>query len=141
MQFSGPTFGWHAEAGIHIVRLILAGALDRHPGLKLLSGHWGELTAFYLERLDESLAVVPTGLERTPGDYYRQQVWITPSGMYNQNQLNFMTAELGADRIIYSEDFPYVVRDNVSTFLEQAGLSEADTHAIAHTNAEAILKI
>ncbi|ABK64692.1 amidohydrolase family protein [Mycobacterium avium] len=141
MMFSGPAFGWHAEAGIHIVRLILSGALDRHPTLKLLSGHWGELAAFYLERLDETLGLLPTGLERAPSDYYRQQVWITPSGMYNQNQLNFMTAELGAQRIIYSEDFPYVVRDNVSTFLEQAGLSEADTHAIAHTNAEALLRI
>lgn len=141
IMFSGPMFGWHAEAGIHIVRLILSGALDRHPDLKLLSGHWGELAAFYLERLDETLALVSTNLQRVPGDYYRQQVWITPSGMYNQNQLNFMTAELGAERIIYSEDFPYVVRDNVSTFLENAGLSDADTHAIAHSNAEALLRI
>jgi uncharacterized protein len=141
IMFSGPAFGWHAEAGIHIVRLILSGALDRHPGLKLLSGHWGELAAFYLDRLDETLGLVPAGLERTPGDYYRQQVWITPSGMYSQNQLNFMTAELGAERIVYSEDFPYIVRDDVSTFLEQSGLSEDDTHAIAHANAEALLRI
>jgi predicted TIM-barrel fold metal-dependent hydrolase len=141
IMFSGPAFGWHAEAGIHIMRLILSGALDRHPALKLLSGHWGELAAFYLERLDETLVLVPTGLERAPRDYYRQQVWVTPSGMYNQNQLNFMTAEFGAERIIYSEDFPYVVRNNVSTFLEQAGLSDNDTHAIAHTNAEALLRI
>ncbi|MEZ0362354.1 amidohydrolase family protein [Mycobacterium sp. pUA109] len=141
VMFSGPAFGWHAEAGIHIVRLILSGALDRHPALKLLSGHWGELAAFYLERFDETLALVPSGLDRTPSDYYRQQVWITPSGMYNHNQLAFMTAELGAERIIYSEDFPYLVRDDVSTFLDQAELSEADTHAIAHANAEALLRI
>jgi len=68
-------------------------------------------------------------------------VWITPSGMYSQNQLNYITAELGADRIVYSEDFPYIVRDDVSTFLERAGLSEDDTHAIAHANAEALLRI
>lgn len=141
LMFRGPAFGWHAEAGVHIVRLILSGALDRHPGLKLLSGHWGELAAFYLERLDETLGLVPTGLERRPSDYYRQQVWITPSGMYNKNQLAFTVAELGAERIIYSEDFPYVVRDDVTTFLEQSGLSEADTHAIAHTNAEALLRL
>jgi len=34
-----------------------------------------------------------------------------------------------------------VVRDNVSDFLEQACLSEKDTHAIAHANAEALLRI
>ena len=141
IMFSGPTFGWHADAGIHVLRLILSGALDRHPALKLLSGHWGELAAFYLDRLDETLALVPTGLERVPSDYYRQQVWITPSGMYGHNQLRYMTAELGAERIVYSEDFPYIVRDDVSTFLEQAALSETDTHAIAHANAEALLRI
>ena len=141
IMFSGPAFGWHADAGIHVLRLILSGALDRHPGLKLLSGHWGELAAFYLERLDETFGLVPNGLERAPSDYYREQVWITPSGMYSQNQLNYMTAELGADRIVYSEDFPYIVRDDVSTFLERAGLSEDDTHAIAHANAEALLRI
>jgi hypothetical protein len=31
--------------------------------------------------------------------------------MDSQNQLNFIVAEIGAERIIYSEDFPYVVRD------------------------------
>ncbi len=141
LMFAGPAFGWHAEAGIHIVRLILSGALDRHPGLKLLSGHWGELAAFYLERLDETLSLVPTNLERTPAQYYRDHVWITPSGMYSQNQLRFMVAELGADRILHSEDFPYIVRDNVTTFLQQSGLSDTDTHAIAHGNAEALLRI
>jgi len=141
IMFSGPAFGWHADAGIHVLRLILSGALDRHPGLKLLSGHWGELAAFYLERLDETFGLVPNGLERAPSDYYREQVWITPSGMYSQNQLNYITAELGADRIVYSEDFPYIVRDDVSTFLQRAGLSESDTHAIAHANAEALLRI
>ncbi|HLR98321.1 amidohydrolase [Mycolicibacillus parakoreensis] len=141
LMFAGPAFGWHAEAGLHIVRLILSGALDRHPRLKLLSGHWGELAAFYLERFDETLSLVPTGLERAPGDYYRQQVWITPSGMYNHNQLRFMTAELGADRILHSEDFPYLVREDVAEFLQQSGLSQTDIDAIAHRNAEALLRI
>ena len=27
--FSSPGFGWHAEAGIHVLRIILSGALDR----------------------------------------------------------------------------------------------------------------
>ena len=40
---------------------------------------------------------------------------MTPSGMFN-HQLSHVVAELGAGRIIYSEDFPYVVRDNVTEF-------------------------
>jgi predicted TIM-barrel fold metal-dependent hydrolase len=137
--FAGPGFGWHAEAGIHILRLILSGALDRHPNLKLLSGHWGEFLAGWLDRLDEVFGWGSLNLERAPSTYYRQQVWVTPSGMYNQNQLNFIVAEIGAERIIYSEDFPYVIRDNVTEFLEQADLTEDQRTAIAHGNAEKVM--
>ncbi|WP_234795651.1 amidohydrolase family protein [Mycobacteroides chelonae] len=141
LMFSGPAFGWHADAGIHVLRLILSGALDRHPGLKLISGHWGELAAFYLERLDGIFSRSNGCLARMPSDYYRSQVWITPSGMFNRNQLAFMRAELGADRILYAEDFPYLVHDNVSAFLEHSGLSGAEIHAIAHRNAESLLRL
>lgn len=137
--FAGPGFGWHAEAGIHILRLILSGALDRHPDLKLLSGHWGEFVAGWLDRLDEVFSWGEIDLEQLPSTYYRRQVWATPSGMYNQNQLNFIVAEIGADRIIYSEDFPYVIRDNVTDFLEQADLTDDQRTAIAHGNAEKVM--
>jgi predicted TIM-barrel fold metal-dependent hydrolase len=123
-----------------VLRLILSGALDRHPNLKLLSGHWGELVAGWLDRLDETIGWAEY-LDRPVSEYYREHVWITPSGMYNQNQLRFFVAELGADRIIHSEDFPYVVRDNVSTFLEEADLSNDERTAIAHRNAEKVMRI
>ena len=138
--FSMGAFGWHAEAGIHVLRLILSGAIDRHPNLKLISGHWGELMAFWLNRLDSSFGYTDH-LDRLISDYYRNHVWVTPSGMYNRNQLNFIVAELGAERIIHSEDFPYAVRDEVSTFLEQANLTDDQHHAIAHRNAEQVMRI
>jgi predicted TIM-barrel fold metal-dependent hydrolase len=138
--FAGPAFGWHAEAGVHVLRLILSGAMGRHPNLKLLSGHWGEFVAGWLDRLDEVLGWTDH-LDRAPSAYYREQVWATPSGMFSQNQLNFIVAELGADRIIHSEDFPYVIRDDVTEFLEQAALSDDQRNAIAHGNAESLLRI
>jgi uncharacterized protein len=129
--FAGPGFRWHAEAGIHIVRLILSGALDRHSNLKLLSGHWGEFVAGWLDRLDEVFSWGSVGLERAPSTYYCSQVWATPAGMYNQNQLNF----------IHSEDFPYVIRGNISEFLEQADLTDDQRNAIGHGNAERVLRL
>jgi hypothetical protein len=54
--------------------------------------------------------------------------------VYNQNQLTFMTMELelGAERVLYSEDFPYIVRDDVSTFLQQCGLAEVRQREFLH---------
>jgi predicted TIM-barrel fold metal-dependent hydrolase len=96
---------------------------------------------FWLERLDETFALVRTGRDRDVSDYYREQIWVTPSGMFNRHQLDHVVAELGAERIIYSEDYPYVKRDNVAEFLTSSDLSDQQTHAIGHGNAEALLRI
>jgi hypothetical protein len=61
--------------------------------------------------------------------------------MYNQNQLNYIVAEIGADRIIHSEDFPYLIRDNVARFLEEADLTDDQRTAIAHGNAEKVMRL
>lgn len=61
--------------------------------------------------------------------------------MFNRHQLDHVVTELGAERIIYSEDFPYVKRDNVTEFLTGSDLSDRQTHAIAHANVEALLRI
>ncbi len=106
----------------------------------MLSGHWGELVAGWLDLLDETIGWAKH-LDRPVSEYYREHVWITPSGMYGQNQLKFYLAEVGVERIIHSEDFPYVVRDNVSEFLEQADLADDERRAIGHGNAERLMRI
>ena len=47
-------WGWHADTAIHTLRLALSGALDRHPGLKIVIGHMGEALPFMLDRIDET---------------------------------------------------------------------------------------
>jgi hypothetical protein len=44
--------GWHAEVAVHILRLALSGALDRHPRLKLLIGHMGECLPTMMDRVE-----------------------------------------------------------------------------------------
>ncbi|ADJ47350.1 metallo-dependent hydrolase [Amycolatopsis mediterranei S699] len=39
-------WGWHLEAALAALRLIVRGTFDRHPGLQLVLGHWGELLLF-----------------------------------------------------------------------------------------------
>jgi predicted TIM-barrel fold metal-dependent hydrolase len=45
--------GWHYETGLQILRMVLAGVFDRHPDLQVVTGHWGEVVLFYLDRIDE----------------------------------------------------------------------------------------
>jgi len=132
-------WGWQQETAVHFLHLVLSGIFDRHPGLQVILGHWGEMVPFYLDRLDEALPRAVSGLDRTIGDVVRQNTWITPSGIWSQAQLRFCLDVVGVDRILYSVDYPFVSNDAARTFLNEADLSQAHREAIAHGNAERLL--
>jgi hypothetical protein len=46
-QFSLSGWGWHHEAGIHVLHLILSGVFEKVSDLKVISGHWGEMVPFH----------------------------------------------------------------------------------------------
>ena len=128
--------GWHYEAGIQFVRLMLAGVFDRHPDLQIILGHWGEVVLFYLERLSSLARVAP--LQRPVADYVRQNLYITPSGMWSQPYLQRTLEIVGPERILFSTDYPYQYRPGRPgrTFLEDAALSPEDKERFAHGNWE-----
>jgi uncharacterized protein len=66
---------------------------------------------------------------------------VTPSGLYTYPPLLLTLQTIGADRIMYSVDYPYVIDEHARTFLENAPISPADKEKIAHGNAERVLKI
>ena len=137
--FRLAAWGWHQETAVHFLHLVLAGVLDRYPGLQFILGHWGEFIPFYLERLDEAMPRHVTGLERTFGEYFRDNVFITPSGMFSQAQLRYCVETVGVDRIIDSVDFPMLGNDGAVAFLADSHLSEEDQEKIAHGNADRLL--
>lgn len=132
-------WGWHHEAGIQVVRLILAGVLDRHPDLKIISGHWGEMVPFSLQRLDDTLPPQATGLSRTISQTYRDQVWVTPSGMLDLPHFQFVRDVVGAQRILFSLDYPYLTMTAARSWLESLPISRAEREAIAWRNAASLL--
>ena len=134
-------WGWHHEAGIQVLRMILAGVFDRFPKLRVISGHWGEMVPFFLSRLDQALPQKATHLEKTITETYRQHVYVTPSGIFDAPQLKFCAEVLGTDRIIHSVDFPFIPNQGAKEFIENAPISAGDKEKIAHGNAERLLKL
>ncbi len=134
-------WGWHLETGIHALRMILAGIFDQYPSLQLILGHWGEMIPFYLARVDEVLTPASKHLQRRVTDYFLQQVYVTPSGMFTLPPFLLTLQVMGADRIMYAVDYPYIAGDQARTFLETAPISPADKEKIAHGNAEKVLKM
>nr|BBH91951.1 amidohydrolase [Thermogemmatispora argillosa] len=139
--FATAGWGWHLETGIHALHLILAGVFDRHPRLKMILGHWGEMIPFYLARIDQTLTPAATHLQRPVADYFLEHFYVTPSGMFTLPPLLLTLQIMGADRILYAVDYPYIQDRQARAFLERAPLSPADREKIAHGNAERLLKL
>ncbi len=140
-RFQTAAWGWHQETAVHFLQLVLGGVFDRYPDLQVILGHWGEMVPFYLERLDEALPRRVTKLERTIGDYVRQNVYITPSGMFSQAQLRYCVELLGTERIMYSVDYPFIGNEDALSFLEEADLPAAVKEDIAYGTAERLLNL
>ena len=132
-------WGWHAETGLHVLRIILGGVFDRFPGLQMIIGHMGENLPFSLARADERLTPVATGLKRRVGDYFRDHFYVTTSGYFTDAPLLCTLMVLGADRILFSVDYPFSSNGRGRAFLDGTPISEADREKIAHGNAERLL--
>lgn len=133
--------GWHYEAGLQFVRLVLAGVFDRFPGLQVILGHWGEVVLFYLERL--AAFDRAARLERPFADYARQNLYVTSSGMFSETYLERCVDIVGVDRILFSTDYPYQHRPgrDARGFLERAPLDPAAKAKFAHANWERLTSV
>lgn len=140
-MFSLGGWGWHNEAGIHLLRLILGGIFEEFPNLQVISGHWGEMVPFYLQRLDDVMPPSVTGLSSSITDTFRNHVWVTPSGMFHGPHFEFIRSIIGLDRVIWSVDYPYLSLDGTRRFLENLPITEDEAHKIAHRNAEGLFRL
>ena len=99
--------GLAREARLRALRLVASGTSERHPGLKLIVGHCGEMLPFMLARVDEMLPPQVTGLPHPPSTYVQRNVWVTTSGMFSLPPVLCSIAVMGVDRVLFSVDYPF----------------------------------
>ncbi len=140
-MFSTAAWGWHVETGLHVLRMIAAGVFDRFPGLKIIIGHMGEDLPFSIARADSVLARMTPPLSRKPSDILQSNIWITTSGYFTHPPFHCAMSVMGADRILFSVDYPFSTNAVGYAFLDSLQISTADKEKIAHGNAERLLKL
>lgn len=160
-DLSGAMWGFGAEAGLAVMRLICSGIFDEYPNLKIILGHLGEALPFWMWRLDNSMikeaALVPKDsrgssnstaniplvekLKRLPSEYFRDNFYVTTSGMMWQPALLCTELAIGADRILFSADYPFESSKEMVDFIESSAMSEHDKEKVFHLNAERLLKL
>ena len=138
---STSSWGWHSETAIHSLRLMLSGVFDRLPTLQVIIGHMGEMIPFMLDRINNTIAPAAKNLQRRLPEYFLQNFYITTSGFFTDPPLLLALQVMGADRIIFSVDYPYSTNKQGRIFLDNASISPADKEKISHLNAERLLRL
>jgi predicted TIM-barrel fold metal-dependent hydrolase len=134
-------WGWHAETAVHLLRMVLAGTLDKHPKLKIIIGHMGEMLPMMLDRIDKTSALDVDFLQRPISKTILDQVWLTTSGIFTEPPLLAAQMTFGMDRIMFSVDYPYAPNMAGRRFLNSISLAPADMAKLCHGNADALLKL
>jgi predicted TIM-barrel fold metal-dependent hydrolase len=134
-------WGWHAETGLHILRLIVSGLFDRLPALQLVIGHMGEGVPYALARSSAVLSHAAQ-LGQPVADYFQTNIHVTTSGYFTAPPLRCALDVIGIDRLLFSIDYPFSPNTKGRTYLNelQTWLSEEDLGKLMHGNAERLLK-
>lgn len=134
-------WGWHAEAGMHSLRLILSGMFDRFPRLKIIIGHMGEALPYSIARADAVLMRGSKHLKRRVAEYFQEHFYLTTSGFFTVSPFLCALQVVGADRILFSVDYPFSPNAVGRAFLNALPVSTEDMAKISHGNAERLLKL
>src|SRR5262249_8891317 len=141
----GPTWSFAAETSLHALRLIGSGLFDECPRLKIILGHLGEGLPFYLWRIDNRNNWMKAP-HKSPGkkpvaDYVRANFHFTTSGHFSTPALLDVLAEVGAERVMYSVDYPFEDFSDAADWFDNAAISEADRMKIGRSNAMRLFKL
>jgi predicted TIM-barrel fold metal-dependent hydrolase len=133
-------WGFTVETATQAIRLVLSGAFEAYPGLKVVLGHMGEGLPFLLWRLDHALSR-PGNRPISFREQFSQHVWITTSGNFSTPALLCSMLELGVDRIMFSVDWPFVQNPPGTDWLQSLQISAEDKAKIAGGNAQRLLRL
>jgi uncharacterized protein len=127
--------GSEAEVQTSLAEMIYGGVFDRFPRLKIVAAEfdigWVAHAADRVSTLDPKL-----GLELSPADYLKRNVWYT----FQDDRAGVLTTPMfGCDKFLWSSDFPH----GVTTWPDSAaivdrqfqGISEDAREKIVHRNA------
>jgi predicted TIM-barrel fold metal-dependent hydrolase len=138
-----PAWGFMVDASMHFLRILFSGAFDKFPRLRIILGHLGEGLPFAMDRLIDHTGYVAQwrGLKRSPAECLRENLVVTTSGNFSVPAFLCPVQMLGADKVMFSVDWPYESNQVGVDFLNRLPVSADDKEKIAYRNACRVLRI
>ncbi len=135
-----PAWGFTVETATQAIRLVLSGVFEKHPGLKVVLGHFGETLPFLLWRIDAALSR-PGQKPMSFRDIFSNNFYVTTSGFFSDPALLCCVMEMGVDHILFAVDWPFVMNPPAVQWMADVPISDADKAKILSGNAQRLLKM
>lgn len=137
-----PMAGFMVDHSFAMLRLILGGVLDRHPGLKVVHPHCGGVLPFLMPRIDEQTEVKRRGREhirKPPSEYYRSVYLdlVSPSKL----AMEYVYRSSDPDHLLFASDHPWVSIETIASHFEELDLPEAHRDLIWGGNAIRLFRL
>jgi predicted TIM-barrel fold metal-dependent hydrolase len=134
------SWGFAAETGTHVLRLIYSGLFDKFPRLQMIIGHLGEMLPFAAYRVDRYYGLGgDTGssrrLQHLPSEYLRSNFHVTTSGNFCPPAFACTLEVMGADRVMFSVDYPMDDNQAGAQFLASYPMDDATRRKVSSENA------
>jgi 2,3-dihydroxybenzoate decarboxylase len=145
----GAVYGFAVETGLHVLRIVFAGVFDRFPKLRLVVGHLGEGLPFWLFRIDFMHRAMVAAkryagvneLRKPPSQYFKENIWVTTSGMQWAPAILFAQQVLGTDRVMYAMDYPYQFVPEEVKVTDELAIADEDKRKLYQLNAERVFRL
>lgn len=150
--FFGALGGFPHDVWLHTMGLIFSGAFDRFPKLKLVIGHLGECLPLHLYRFDwmqgnaDNRAGLrggqpPVKLKHPVSYYFRNNIWVTTSGVGWEPGIKFCMDVLGPERVLYAMDYPYQQSSDEVAAYDRLTISNEHKKMLMEGNARKVFNL
>jgi 2,3-dihydroxybenzoate decarboxylase len=141
----GPIWAFGHETAVHALRLMGSGLFDAYPRLAIILGHLGENLPYAMWRIDNANAWIENrhsyAAKKRMHDYFCANFHITTSGNFHTQALIDAMLVLGADRIMFSADWPFENIDHAANWFDACPIGEPNRLKIGRTNAMRLFKL
>jgi len=139
----GAAWAFGAETALHALRLMCSGLFDDYPKLKIILGHLGEGIPFSIWRAEHRITINPRGIpaKKKISQYFYQNFWVTTAGNYRTQALINTILEIGADRILYSTDYPFESMAETEQWFSSVDIALNDQVKIGRLNTQRLFHL
>ncbi len=145
-ELGGSAWAFGQETASHAVRLMLSGLFDAYPNLQVILGHLGEGLPDLLPRMQHRLDEQRKGekgskAKHRAGHYFGKNFWITTSGHFHAKPLLNAIEQIGADRVLFSVDYPFEQMDAAGRWFDDMLLDDDIKVKIGRKNAGKLFEL